>query len=82
MDVLRATMAVADCDAVLVVGTSAVVYPAAGFPIMAKEKGAVVVEINIEPTPVTEYADISLFGTAEEVLPALVDAIKQGMERE
>lgn len=82
MDVLRATMAVADCDAVLVVGTSAVVYPAAGFPIMAKEKGAVVVEINIEPTPVTEYADISLFGTAEEVLPALVDAIRQGMERE
>ena len=41
-------------------------YPAAGFPVMAKQKGAIVMEINIEPTPVTDYADISLFGTAGE----------------
>ena len=75
-DVLEATMAVEDCDAILVVGTSAVVYPAAGFPLLAKQKGAAVVEVNIEPTPVTEYADISLFGTAEEVLPALVSALE------
>ena len=81
MDVLSATLAVNDCDAILVIGTSAVVYPAAGYPMMAKQKGAVVVEINIEPTPVTDYADISLFGTAEEILPALVDAIKRGKER-
>ena len=82
MDVLNATMAVEDCDAIMVIGTSAVVYPAAGFPQLAKQKGARVVEINIEPTPVTDYADISLFGTAEEVLPALVDAIKGRRERE
>lgn len=75
-DILDATLAVEGCEAMLVVGTSAVVYPAAGFPLMAKERGAVVVEVNIEPTPVTEYADISLLGTAEEVLPALVVALK------
>ncbi len=79
-DILEATLAVEDCDAILVIGTSAVVYPAAGFPLLAKQKGAVVVEVNIEPTPISGYADISLFGTAEEVLPALVDALKKTME--
>jgi NAD-dependent deacetylase len=76
-DVLGATMAVDDCDAILVIGTSAVVYPAAGFPLQAKQSGALVMEINIEPTPVTDYADLSLFGTAEEVLPELVENLKR-----
>jgi NAD-dependent deacetylase len=76
-DVLAATMAVDDCDAMLVIGTSAVVYPAAMFPYEAKQKGAAVVEVNIEPTPISDYADVSLFGTAEEVLPALVTALKE-----
>ena len=81
-DMMDATLAVDACEAMLVVGTSAVVYPAAGFPLMAKQKGALVVEVNIEPTPVTEYADISLFGTAEEVLPALVAAIRESRAEE
>jgi NAD-dependent deacetylase len=59
-----------------------VVYPAAGFPLLAKQKGALVVEINIEPTPISDYADISLFGTAEEVLPALVAALRERKEKE
>ena len=80
MDMLAATLECSSCDVMLVVGTSAIVYPAAGFPLMAREKGAKIVEVNIEPTPVTEYADVSLFGRAEEVLPALVDAI--GAQRE
>ena len=41
------------CKAVLVIGTSAVVYPAATIPITAKERGAIVIEINMEPTPLT-----------------------------
>ena len=77
MDILNANLAVEDCDAIMVIGTSAVVYPAAGFPLMAKQQGAAVIEINIEPTPVTEYADVSLFGTAEEVLPVLVAELKR-----
>jgi NAD-dependent deacetylase len=54
-----------------------VVYPAAGFPLLAKQGGAVVIEVNIEPTPISDYSDVSLFGTAEEVLPALVAAIHE-----
>ena len=76
-DILDANLAVEDCDVILVIGTSAIVYPAAGFPLLAKQRGAKVIEINIEPTPVTEYADLSLFGTAEEVLPALVVELKR-----
>ena len=75
-DVLEATLAVEECDAILVVGTSAVVYPAAALPMQARQRGALVIEVNIEPTPVTGYADVSLFGKAEEVLPALVSAIR------
>lgn len=75
MDMLAATVECSSCEVMLVVGTSAIVYPAAGFPLMARQKGARIVEVNIEPTPVTEYADVSLFGRAEEVLPALVDMI-------
>jgi NAD-dependent deacetylase len=82
MDVMNANLAVDDCDAILVIGTSAVVYPAASFPLQAKQGGAIVVEINIEPTPISEYADISLFGTAEEVLPALVVALRERKEKE
>ncbi|NIP36699.1 MAG: NAD-dependent deacylase, partial [Thermoplasmata archaeon] len=81
-DILAATMAVEECDAILVIGTSAVVYPAAGFPMLAKQKGAVVVEVNIEPTPISDYADVSLYGTAEEVLPALVSALEVELGKE
>jgi NAD-dependent deacetylase len=76
MDLLNATIESEECDAMLVVGTSAVVFPAAGFPMVAKRGGAAIIEVNIEPTPVTEYADVSLFGTAEEVLPALVEELR------
>jgi NAD-dependent deacetylase len=41
------------CDVLLVVGTSATVQPAAMMPLLAKENGAQVIEINPEPTPLT-----------------------------
>ncbi len=81
MDILNATIESEACDAMLVIGTSAIVYPAAGFPMVAKQKGAAIIEVNIEPTPVTDYADVSLFGTAEEVLPTLVAALKATREK-
>jgi NAD-dependent deacetylase len=56
----------------LVIGTSAVVYPAAGLAALAKRSGAVVVEINIAETPVSAEADYSLRGPAAEILPQLV----------
>src|SRR5262245_12133282 len=55
----------------LVIGTSAVVYPAAGLPAVAAGAGAWVVEINTEPTAITEQVDEVLRGPAAAVLPAL-----------
>lgn len=69
---LRAQKAAARADVFLVVGTSAVVYPAAGLAGMAKSKGAKVIEINIAETPATGIADASLRGSAAEILPGLV----------
>ncbi len=56
----------------LVIGTSAVVYPAAGLVSLAKRSGAMVVEINIAETPVSAQADFSLRGPAAELLPELL----------
>ena len=65
------------CTAVLVIGTSAVVYPAASIPVMARERGAVVIEINTEPTPLTDrISDYLICGVAGKIVPAIVDEVK------
>ena len=56
----------------LVIGTSAVVYPAAGLAELAKSSGARVVEINIAKTPLTGVLDEFLEGPAGELLPQLI----------
>jgi NAD-dependent deacetylase len=56
----------------LVIGTSAVVYPAAGLVGLAKSAGAKVVEINVAETPISEMVDSSLRGPAAEILPKLI----------
>lgn len=60
-------------DIFFVVGTSAIVYPAAGLIYTAIASGAVIVEINIEETSLTSMANYSFFGKAGEILPALLD---------
>jgi NAD-dependent deacetylase len=63
---------------VLVVGTSAVVYPAASIPVTAKERGAMVIEINMEPTPLTNWiSDYLILGAAGEIIPAIVEEVKR-----
>lgn len=57
------------CELCFVVGTSALVYPAAGVPEIAKAAGAYVVEVNPERTPLSELCDEVLTGKAGEVLP-------------
>ena len=59
------------CDVFLAVGTSAVVYPAAGFARQAKARGAFAAEINLEETPASSFVDLSILGAAEDVLPQL-----------
>jgi len=63
-------------DVFLSIGTSAVVYPAASLPLLARDHGACLVEINPERTPLTESADEFLQGLAGVVLPALVQALE------
>jgi NAD-dependent deacetylase len=53
------------------IGTSAEVYPAASLPLLAKRHGAYLVEINPEPTPLTEHADEFLQGPAGQILPPI-----------
>ena len=64
-------------DICFVVGTSAVVYPAAYIPMSAKQAGSYLVEINIEPTEMTQYADYSIFGKAGEILPEIIKLVKK-----
>ena len=61
----------ADCEVCLVIGTSGLVYPAAGLPEIAKSAGAFVCEINPEPTPLSDLCDVAIQGKAGEVLPEL-----------
>ena len=57
------------------VGTSAVVQPAASLPLMAQRAGAFVVEVNKEPTIISNQLDESLIGPSGEILPKLVQAV-------
>jgi NAD-dependent deacetylase len=70
----RAARAAKRCDVFLVCGTSAVVYPAAALPQRALAAGAKVVEINLEATPFSDAAHVSLRGKSGEILPRLVRA--------
>ncbi len=73
-DVLKLSVDAARCDLFLAVGTSAVVYPAAGLAREARSSGAFTVEINPDTTPSSAAVDMSIQGRAEEVLP-LVDSL-------
>lgn len=72
--------AASSCDVFLSIGTSAVVYPAAFLPRMAKQYGAFVVEINVEQTDLSPFVDECLLGQAGVVLPALVVALESTRE--
>ena len=73
-----AVRASASADVFFSVGTSAVVYPAASLPMMAKQQGAWLVEINPEQTTLTPSADLFLQGLSGELLPSSVNALKEG----
>lgn len=68
----RAVAAVEACDLLLVVGTSGVVQPAASFAGSALARGVPVVEINLDPTPLSGHATISIRGRSGVLLPELI----------
>ena len=70
-----AVEAARNCDVFFSIGTSGVVQPAASLASAAHNRGAIIVEINAEPTPLTSKANYTLQGRSGEILPELVKAV-------
>jgi NAD-dependent deacetylase len=62
-------------DLVILAGTSATVYPAAGFALEVKQRGGALIEANLYGSEITPICDISLRGPTGEVLPRLTAAV-------
>ncbi len=68
------------CDLMFICGTSAVVYPFANLPRIARQRGATtIIEVNAEPTPLTEegISDYLIPGKTGEILPRIVEEVKR-----
>jgi NAD-dependent deacetylase len=63
------------CDVFLTIGTSAVVYPAAGLVHEARRRGAFTAEINLEATPASGAVDLAIHGPADQLLPTIVERL-------
>jgi NAD-dependent deacetylase len=68
----EAWQAAQTADIFMVVGTSALVQPAASLPMQAKQNGALVIEVNLEETPLSPYADHVLIGPSGTLLPQMI----------
>jgi NAD-dependent deacetylase len=75
LEMERARRASLACDLFVVIGSSLVVYPAAGFPLLAKQNGARLVILNREPTEQEPYADLALHGEIGPTMRAAVNAL-------
>jgi len=64
-------------DCMLILGTSATVFPAAAFPSMVKSRGGSLIEINLYESELSHQCDIVLRGPSGKVLPLLVTQIKE-----
>jgi NAD-dependent deacetylase len=74
-EMLRAEAATQACDLMLVLGSSLAVFPAAGFPLMAKRNGARLAILNREETPQDRYADLTVHEEIGPIMQAAVDAL-------
>lgn len=68
-----------NCSTFFIVGTSAVVYPAASIIFAAKQSGAYLIEVNIENTEISNHADTSLIGAAGQILPPLMNEVRKSL---
>ena len=75
LEMARADTATRECDLFIVLGSSLVVYPAAGFPLMAKRGGAKLVIVNREATEQDRYADLAIHAEIGPTLSAAVNAL-------
>ena len=77
-DVLRQCYQEADkSDLMLVIGTSALVYPAASLPLIVKDSGGLLIEMNTMETPLSSVCDLCFIGPSGETLPLLVNQVKK-----
>jgi NAD-dependent deacetylase len=72
---VAAAMAACTCDVFLTLGTSALVYPAAGLVHEARRRGAFTAEINVEATPASSAVDVAIQGPVDQVLPAISERL-------
>ena len=70
----KAAIAAQNCDLCFVIGTSALVYPAASLPEIAAQAGAYLIEINPETTHLTPFCDEVIRGAAGEILPKILSS--------
>lgn len=71
----KAINATRECQVFFSIGTSGLVQPAASLAHAARSNGAIVVEINADPTPLTSNVDFAFHGKSGEILPELVKAV-------
>jgi NAD-dependent deacetylase len=69
--------AIQSADILFSIGTSGVVYPAASLPLLAKRCGVFLVEINAEPTPLSDIVDEFLMGRSGEILPQIYEEARR-----
>lgn len=74
-EMLRAEAASLACDLMLVLGSSLTVYPAAGFPLLAKRNGARLVILNRDETPQDGIADLAFRAEIGPTMRAVIDAL-------
>ncbi len=79
--VAKADVRTKETDVFLIIGTSGIVYPAAGFAQIAKAFGAYVIELNLEPTPLSMISDETITGPCGETLPKLLSTLTGGEVR-
>jgi len=72
----KARALVESCSVLLIVGSSLTVYPAASFPLSAKQRGATLIEVNREPSEQSSLCDFHAFGTAAQILPEISSLVK------
>ena len=72
---VRAAELAEGCRAMLIVGTSATVAPASLLPLVARRNGALLIEVNLVPTEITDLCDVALHDGASRCLPLLADRI-------
>jgi NAD-dependent protein deacetylase/lipoamidase len=71
-DLQNSYNALQSCEVLIIIGTSGAVYPAASFGAVAKDHGALVIELNLDPTPNSDLVDMAIHGRAKDLVPRLL----------